>query len=580
MRRIQLVDSPQTAHYTASLHSLSTNRPSSEGRGRYEAVRKGTTSGIWSVAAALVCALALLAGTAATALAVDPPRWVAAIYVDAQRSVGLRWLAAPGATGYKVMRSQTKGADYVEIAAPAQPQYFDATVQPGETYYYVLQSVAGAEVSANGDERMMTIPGQKKVVTSPPEWSAVKSDATTEFGKTNYRVGLSWNAPKTGKAIAYNLYRSEVSGKDYQSLASQPETTFIDAKVEVGKTYYYVLSTLDDSFQESPYSPEQKVTIVEVKKETVKKKKKLTSVPLHTKFLFSLDNKLELLTQPRDIVVAGDGTIYITDGAGRKVVVFSKDNEFVARYGDPGKGEGKFDSPSGIVLVDDLLYITDQTNPFIHVMETDGKVRKSVPVYQNPKLQPVQPWGIAYDKTRGRFYVGDHINHQIHVYDEDLKFQFEFGTKYDENGKAIEPLELKFPVGLEVSNDGSRIVVVDGDAHLTFYDPEGNKVEQLGERGAGVGTFMYLNGMAHDAKRDWFFAVDKTVNTAQVFDSAGAFKYMLSNEDGKKSPGLANPNGAVIVGDRFYVTENIAKRYSILQILWDASPPPFAAPAD
>lgn len=534
-----------------------------------------TRSGLWSVAAGLICACTMLFAMVGSAAAIDAPKWVAVLYVDAQRSVGLRWTPVPGASGYKVLRSDKAGSGHVEIAAPAQPQYFDATVLPGENYFYVLQAVAGAELSPNGDERAIAIPGSKKVLTVAPEWVAIKADASTEFGKTNYRVGLSWNSPKSGKAIAYNLYRSETSGKDYQSINSSAETSFIDAKVELGKTYHYVLTTLDDSFQESGYSAEKSVTIAAAAKDTTKKKKKLTSVPLHSKNLFTLDNKLDLLKQPRDITVADNGMIYIADGAGHRIAVFDKDNQFVAHYGVPGRGEGKLDTPSGIVIVDDDLYVTDQTGPYIHILRPDGKFVRSVPAYQNPKLPPTQPWGIAHDPKLGRFYVTDQINHQVQVYDEKLKFEFAFGTKYDDAGKAIEPLELKFPIGIEVSNDGSRIVVVDGEAHVTFYDDTGTKVEQLGERGAGVGTFMYLNGMAHDVKRDWFFAVDKTVNTAQIFDGNGGFKYMLSNEDGKGAPGLSNPNGAHIVGDRFYVVENIAKQYSIRQLLWDKSPPPF-----
>ncbi|MBI4914272.1 MAG: hypothetical protein HY825_00350 [Acidobacteria bacterium] len=540
-------------------------------------MRRGARSGLLSIAAALVCAFALFAGSASTALAVDAPKWVAAIYVEGQRAVGLRWIAAAGATGYKVLRSATAGSGHVEIAAPAQPQYFDNTVQPGESYFYILQAVAGAEVSPNSDEKSITIPGTKKVATVPPEWSAVKPDASTEFGKTNYRVGLAWNAPKSGKAIAYNLYRSETPGKDYQSLASSAETSYIDAKVEVGKTYYYVLTTLDDSFQESSYSPEQKVTIVEIKKEVVKKKKKVTGVPLHSKKLFTLDNNLGLLNQPRDLTVAENGTVYVADGAGHKIVVFDKDNQFVERYGEPGRAEGQLDTPSGIIIVNDDLYVTDQTNGFINIYRQDGKWVKAVQAYQDPKLKKAQPWGIAFDKNRKRFYVVDSLNSQIHVYDEDLKFEFLFGTKYDDTGKAVEPMELKYPIGVDVSNDGSRIVVVDTEAHVTFYDDKGTKLEQVGERGAGAGTFMYLNGMAHDAKTDWFFAIDKTINTAQIFDGNGNFKYMLSSEDGKGTPGLANPNGGEIVGDKLYITENLAKRYSILQLLWEKSPPPFAA---
>ena len=133
----------------------------------------------------LAAAVALLAA-AGPAAAVDAPKWVAAIYIDAQRSVGLRWMPVPGATAYKVLRSEKTGADYKEIAASPQPQHFDPAVEPGSTYYYVLQAVAGAETSANSDEKSVTIPGQKKKALAAPEWAKDPVvQESTEFGKTH-----------------------------------------------------------------------------------------------------------------------------------------------------------------------------------------------------------------------------------------------------------------------------------------------------------------------------------------------------------------------------------------------------------
>jgi len=508
------------------------------------------------------------------AAAIDVPRWVAAIYVDGQRAVGLRWQVVPGAGEYKVLRSTTAGAGYAEIAASPQPQYFDKTVEPGLTYYYVLRAVAGAEVSADSAEKSVTIPGVKKITSVPPAWNQVQADSSTEFGKISYRVGLSWNKPNVGNPIAYNLYRTEVSGKDYQQIASLPDTTYVDAKVEVGKTYYYVLASLDESFQESAYSPERSVAIVEAKKSVSKKKEKINAVPLHTKTLFVLDSAKQILGQPRDLAVADDGSIFVSDAGLSKIVKFDKDNEFVTLIGEKGMGEGKMMSPSGIAIgPDDNLYVADQENPFIHVFTQNGRFVKSVAVYQHPLLPRAKPYGIDYDAKNDRWIVGDYFNHQIHVYDAKWKFQFAFGTQYDDTGKATGG-DLSFPVGVKATSDG-RVAVVDSNAHLTIYDGEGVKVTQIGERGSGVGTFMYPNGLAYEPKHNWLFVVDKTVSAVQVFDTNGKFKYALTNEDGKEPPGLVNPNGAKIVGDRIYVVENLAKRYTILKLLWDKSPPPF-----
>ena len=47
-------------------------------------------------------------------------------------------------------------------------KYLHKNLEPGSTYYYVLQAVAGADVSANSAEKSVVIPGEKKKVVIPP----------------------------------------------------------------------------------------------------------------------------------------------------------------------------------------------------------------------------------------------------------------------------------------------------------------------------------------------------------------------------------------------------------------------------
>ena len=79
--------------------------------------------------AALAATLAVTAA-AAVAIAAAPlppaPKWVAALWVEAPKSVGLRWLPVENATGYQVLRSETEGKGHEEIAEVSQPQYFEA----------------------------------------------------------------------------------------------------------------------------------------------------------------------------------------------------------------------------------------------------------------------------------------------------------------------------------------------------------------------------------------------------------------------------------------------------------------------
>jgi hypothetical protein len=72
---------------------------------------------------------------------------------------------------------------------------------------------------------------------------------------TNYSVNLSWTA-STSTVMGYNTYSSTVSGGPYNKLTSSPAagTSFTDSTVQAGKTYYYVVTSVDSSGMESANS--------------------------------------------------------------------------------------------------------------------------------------------------------------------------------------------------------------------------------------------------------------------------------------------------------------------------------------
>ena len=229
-------------------------------------MNKGKVAGLCLLLTGLI-----LLGNAAWAI--DPPRWVAVLFIDAQRAVGLRWTPVEGATEYQVLRSTTRGEGHEKIASVTSPQHFDHEVKPGETYYYVLKSVAGSDVSAPSKEKSVAIPGQKKKeAQKPPELDNVEVSSTTEFGKRTNKAGVGWK-PVNG-AIAYNVYRSTEPGKDYELVTSTSDDKFVDTKVEEGKKYYYRVTALDNTFQETNYSEEKSAEIGQPKEMASRVRKK------------------------------------------------------------------------------------------------------------------------------------------------------------------------------------------------------------------------------------------------------------------------------------------------------------------
>ena len=82
-----------------------------------------------------------------TTTAPAAPSNLAAIPSNAQ--IGLTWTASNGATGYKVKRSTTSGAGYVQIGIPTGTSYTDSTLVNGTTYYYVVTATNSTGESPN-----------------------------------------------------------------------------------------------------------------------------------------------------------------------------------------------------------------------------------------------------------------------------------------------------------------------------------------------------------------------------------------------------------------------------------------------
>ena len=75
-------------------------------------------------------------------------------------------------------------------------------------------------------------------------------------------VMLSWN-PSTSQVVGYNVYRSSKTGGPYARIngGTNSATTFTDATVTPGSTYFYVITAVNSSGKESKYSNQAQAKI-------------------------------------------------------------------------------------------------------------------------------------------------------------------------------------------------------------------------------------------------------------------------------------------------------------------------------
>jgi hypothetical protein len=196
-------------------------------------------------------------------LSLAPPRAIKAI--GGEQSVELAWEAVStrsdgsifnGFIGYNVYRRDEGGA-YGEAPLNKEPlrtpSYTDGTAKNDKIYLYMVRAVDSPALpwkeSLDAPEATAT---PRKV--TPPE---LPTGLTVVPGIG--RVFLTWNENKERDIAGYYIYRSTKSGRDRERLNDKPlaRTTYSDETVVPGRSYYYVVTAVDQSGNESQPSKEQ-----------------------------------------------------------------------------------------------------------------------------------------------------------------------------------------------------------------------------------------------------------------------------------------------------------------------------------
>ncbi len=165
-----------------------------------------------------------------------------------------------GFIGYNIYRGNEAGR---HDEAPLNPEpltattYIDKSTLNGRAYYYLVRSVdrptrpwqeSPDSLQSSATPRDMTPPDRPTKLTAVPGVD---------------RVFLTWNENGERDLAGYYVYRSTRSGRDYERLTDKPlnRTTYSDMTVKVGTTYFYAVSAVDTSGNESTKSEERKAFV-------------------------------------------------------------------------------------------------------------------------------------------------------------------------------------------------------------------------------------------------------------------------------------------------------------------------------
>jgi DNA-binding beta-propeller fold protein YncE len=181
------------------------------------------------------------------------------------------------------------------------------------------------------------------------------------------------------------------------------------------------------------------------------------------------------LDQPCDVVVAGDGTIYVADGHGgqrpgagphttARIVKFAPDGTYLMEWGSHGTDPGQFRTPHAIALDSrGRVVVADRGNDRLQVFDPDGAFIEEFYQYGRPSGLHIADDDTVYVADSASSRNGQHPGWEYGIRIGNLR-----------NGSLTAFIGGSNPEGVAVAADGTvyGAVVAFGGALLKYVGPQ------------------------------------------------------------------------------------------------------------
>lgn len=185
------------------------------------------------------------------------------------------------------------------------------------------------------------------------------------------------------------------------------------------------------------------------------------------------------MQRPINLKIDSDGTKYLTDTARDQVLVYDRENRFVAAYGEPGQFR-----PVDVAIAGDRLYVVDIRHHQVQVL----------------------------DKRSGRLLST-------------------FGKAGSKEG------ELFHPTNIAIGPDGDLFIAETSNFRVQRFTADGKPVRSYGEAGDTPGKFARPKGVALD-RAGRLYVADAAFQNVQVFNKDGRLLMAFGQSAGPEALSL------------------------------------------
>lgn len=191
--------------------------------------------------------------------------------------------------------------------------------------------------------------------------------------------------------------------------------------------------------------------------------------------------------------------------------------QFIAMWGSKGTAPGQFRDPTGIVVTESEVFVSDSRNGRIQVFDLDGGFKREFQGSESDGGMLGRPMNLAISDDE--LFVADYWNDRVHVFDFQGNPQRVIGRSGDGPG------EFNAPGGVDIAPSGDLYVADFYNQRVQRLSRQGEFIEQWGSTGkVGIfsGQMNYPTDVALGADGTLFVA-DGYNDRVQVFAPGGAF---------------------------------------------------------
>ena len=192
---------------------------------------------------------------------------------------------------------------------------------------------------------------------------------------------------------------------------------------------------------------------------------------------------------PQRISEDNQGNLYITDLGNSRIQTFDSSGNFINTWGINGSGAGEFNSPQGIAITEDFVFVSDNILHKIQKFDLEGNFITQWGIFGKDDGQFNSPEGLGINNEI--LYVADTGNNRIQKFTLDGEYISHFGKNGYNDSDLRKPVDLAFDSSgniyvadiqgkkiVKFTNDGEFLTSLDGNFAGFPITPKGIDIDK------------------------------------------------------------------------------------------------------